>query len=82
MNCLPASIAHLNSSSADIVSTHNISTPPSTKPLICSENPLTASSSDNSPRGVINSPDGPIDPAIIISRLNPAAAFFAISAAL
>ena len=64
---LAASRAAKTSSNAEMVSIQSISTPPLANASACSVNAATAASWVSMPRGVNNSPVGPIDPATAIS---------------
>ena len=57
-----ASTAASTSAKSLIVSIRIASTPPATKPFICSANNSFALSGVNVPMGSINSPDGPMSP--------------------
>ena len=59
---LAASTAASTSARSLIVSIRIASTPPATKPLICSANNSFALSGVSVPIGSINSPDGPMSP--------------------
>jgi hypothetical protein len=69
-----AAIAAPSSSRPKLVSIHNTSTPPSTRPSACSPKVASASSRLRVPWGTSISPVGPIDPATTTGRSTASAA--------